>query len=124
MSYRSASARAAAFDQAVREAMSASIPNAVDPQDAPASYPAAGTPRPERITVRPTAEDRIVITHDPTPRDDDRVKHTRPYFESVWHTYPDGSGGWTSPDGKRQLEAQDAETYRKARLRRWQETRG
>ena len=51
MSYRSASARALAFDDALREAMSASVPDAIQPEGAPASDPAAGTPRPEGVAV-------------------------------------------------------------------------
>ena len=77
MSYRSASARAVAFDEALREAMSATVPDTIDTQGAPASDPAAGTPGPEGVTVETVAADPAVSDPGSAPSDRDRVEHER-----------------------------------------------
>ena len=88
MTYRSASARAVAFDDALREAMSAAVTDAIQPEHSSASDPAAGTPRTERISTEDVAALARIMDADSATDNDDRVEHTR-----------------------------------KARLRRWQETR-
>ena len=77
MSYRSASARALAFDQAVREAMTASIPNGVTTE--PPARPAitAGTDIPERYATYRVAPVPAVLNADSDAADRDGVEHER-----------------------------------------------
>ena len=109
MSYRSASSRAAAFDQALREAMGSSVTKRFNVEGAPAADPSAGTPSPEGVAVDAVAADPAVTDPRSKSYDGDRVKH-----------YP--TLGVTDCTGDPWVAARLAEHehIRKARLRRWQ----
>ena len=109
MSYRSASSRAAAFDQALREAMSTPVPDAIQPECSPASDPAAGTPRPEGVTVETVAADTAAYDSGSAPPDRDRVEHDVSVVSGLSRSQQD-----RLPVGA------IAELQRLARLRRWQ----
>ena len=108
MSYRSASARAVAFDDALREAMSATVPDAIQPECSPAADPAAGTARPEGVAVERVTADPAVSDPGSAPPDRDRVEHDSEWPAKQWRVKP---GAYTSGL---------AEAIRQGRLRRWQ----
>ena len=89
MSYRSASSRAAAFDQALREAMSAPVTDRITTELPTRPALTAGADIPESYATYRVAPVPAVLDADPDSADRDGVEHIR-----------------------------------KARLRRWQETRG
>ena len=121
--------RELAFRDALREAMSATVTDTLDPQGSSASNPAAGTAGPEGVTVHATAADRVVTHYDPTPYDDDGVEDLTAFpSDTVYardgrYALHNGSGrlfipaydpdAWT-------VEELSAEHERQARLRRWQ----
>ena len=120
MSYRSASSRAAAFDDALREAMGSSVTERFDVEGAPASDPSAGTPRPKGVAVDAVTADSAVTDPRPKSYDGDRVKHgTSVNPQEIWNKR-------VRFGGERYMAAENAERERnrRARLRRWQETRG
>ena len=77
MSYRSASARARVFEQALREAMSPTVTDAIQPEGPPAADPAAGTPRTEGVTPYNVARENIIPKPGLHPDDGNRVEHER-----------------------------------------------
>ena len=110
MTYRSASARAAAFDDALREAMSAPVPDAIQPEGAPASDPAAGTPGPEGVAVQTVATDAATYHTGLAAPDSHRVQHPLEHLASI---------------AQRQVCAcVECQTWRESerigRIRRWQ----
>ena len=75
--YRSSSARVRVFDDALREAMSATVSDTLDAQGSPAADPAAGTAGPEGVAVETVAADAAVSDPGSAPSDRDRVEHDR-----------------------------------------------
>lgn len=128
-SYRSASARARAFDDAVAEAMGASVTDALNTQSPSASDPAAGTPSPEGVAPYNVAREHIIPKPTPYPDDSDRVQHSdlprdgAPLGVAATREERDTRGenfapnDWHRPDDANALRA---EHERQARLRRWQ----
>ena len=78
MTYRSASTRAAAFDQALREAMSAPVSYGCDPFGTwRAGVAAAGARRAERNPADAVAPVTAILDSDSDARDRDGVEHVR-----------------------------------------------
>ena len=77
MSYRSASARAAAFDDALAEAMRATVPDGIPSEGAPRAAVAAGADVPEGVAADRVAPVPAVGDTEPAPLDRDRVEHVR-----------------------------------------------
>lgn len=76
-SLRSPSSRDLAFDQAVAEAMRTPVTDALQPQDSPASDPAAGAPGPEGDATDRVAAVPAVLNAESDAGDRDRVEHER-----------------------------------------------
>ena len=108
MSYRSSSSRAAAFDQALREAMSAPVTDRITTE--PSARPAvtAGADIPESHAPYRVAPVPAVLDHDSDAADRDGVER---HFQKL------------REQGEKHYLPQK-EFDRQARLRRWQETRG
>ena len=77
MSYRSASARAAAFDDAVREAMSATVSDGIPAEPARRPTVTAGADVPERYAADAVATVAAVLDTESDTTDGDRVEHER-----------------------------------------------
>ena len=121
MTYRSASARARVFDDALREAMRAGVPDAIQPENPSAADPAAGTAGTEGVAPETVAAVTAVRDPGSAPSDRDRVQHSFtlkaecPYCQDLT---PDEWLGICDCFAVEPLEALDQD--RRARLRRWQ----
>ena len=69
--------RELAFRDALREAMSATVPDAIQPQGSPASDPAAGASSPKGVSVDRVASVSAVRDAGSETDDGNRVEHER-----------------------------------------------
>ena len=77
MTYRSASARAVAFDDALREAMRPAVPDGIPTERAPRPAVATGADVPEGVAADRVAPVPAVEDTESAPTDRDRVEHER-----------------------------------------------
>lgn len=113
LSYRSSSPYSLAFEEAVCEAVGATVPDRFDTQRTPVATVAAGADEAEAHPSEGVAAGAAVLDTDGDGADTDGVDRRSDTL--------DGLSGGRKPDP--QLDTPTAESVRLARLSRWQEQR-